>query len=237
MRALPRPSRAPQTSLADAARPAFGALRVDTKSSGELIACQPTPANLKLSPACSSAAANVHVCASASLDKLLGTRLASSSLTDRDVFLADENGNVLFERGSSGFRIAALDKTAPDKASGAKTDAGSSGAGIVRLPPIADCQQVTAISHLALDGTAATLLTQPVRIATGGEQGDQVWVLGVLLPAAALDAQALEHVETPRRIFHSALWNGVRSWGFGVWAETDRPSRGVMGVAPSAPTP
>lgn len=177
--AVPRPAGAPQTRLAERGRPTLADRRM-VMATGDLILCTPLPHALLAtsSPGCGADLEQSHTCAAADLDTLLAGRIAAGALDGVDVFLSDGSGRILYQRGSSGLRLAAL--------AGASAPVAADGA--LRLPAAAELAQSTAVTPARLNGKAMLLLTQPVQVPTGEPQAAP-WILGALLPAAAMGAQ------------------------------------------------
>ncbi|MDX2165964.1 MAG: cache domain-containing protein [Deltaproteobacteria bacterium] len=182
---LLRPAPTQQTSLSDRVGAQYRTRRDDVSVSGDLVVCAPKPlAVLDAAPECEAERSPAHACAAADFETLVGSAIAGSPLDGTTVFVSDADGRILYERGGTGLRIAAL-PTADDAAAAG----GSASSGIPRLPRVADLGRATGVTTLPIDGVQMLLLTQPVRVMIDGANQDERWVVGALLPLNDMGAQ------------------------------------------------
>ncbi|MGH7789670.1 MAG: cache domain-containing protein, partial [Candidatus Binatia bacterium] len=188
---LPRLANAPQTSLALRHRALHHEVEDSEPKDSALVLCQRKPeAQLKRaieSGSCLDSLKRASVCVAVELSFLLESRIADGPLDGLNVFLADQTGRVLYQRGSAALNILSLangGKDAKPANDGAASDATRRG-----LPAIADLQTMTGVETVSVDGFTVSLMSQPLRIAASSG-GDTVWVLGVLAPQGGVNAQA-----------------------------------------------
>ena len=132
--------------------------------------------------------AKTDVCAKIALSDLLQPLIENSPLDDLHVFLADEQGTVLYERNNSGLQIIRL----PSRAGAGAPAGGASSsppAGTVSgpppLPPIEDLQRASVDLEVPFSETPQRLFAQPIQLSFGGVEGaalrERTWVVAALV--------------------------------------------------------
>lgn len=130
------------------------------------------------------------LCARGDLGPMLEDVLRDPKLRYSDVFIANSDGDILFERGPHGIRLERLRSSAevmPAKSS-SPSDAAPRSAIADELPTIDELlRRTTATGDLRIAGTKYRLFSQPlpmVHLWTGKAETDDdaVWVVGMLVP-------------------------------------------------------
>jgi hypothetical protein len=135
-------------------------------------------------------------CVSIDVAAALRPLIENTPLDGLDVFLADETGRVLFERGASALHLLALPQRPEREVADSKDPTPTPTRSGLQLPFIEDLQQATSISSMTFDGSAYKLYGQPIHIsATAERNGAQaprarVWVVGAIVSSAGFAAEA-----------------------------------------------
>lgn len=161
---------------------------VDT-ADATLYFCRETPSQVRiaaLSGNCGWPAATDWICAEQQLTSLLDPLVKGSTLEQLDLFVVDEQGTTLYERGSSGLRLAALKTTAQSAA----TDADGEPTSAVGLPSLAEVVGTTLVRPLQVGGTSYVLFSQPMRLRARDTAQYRTWAIGALVPLATLRKEA-----------------------------------------------
>jgi hypothetical protein len=145
--------------------------------------CRATPTAVKEAPAgsCDWLRQRDWWCAEKDLSALLAPLIDGSALEHLDLFVVDEHGKTLFERGNSGLRLAALAE---------KEDVVPAGKDAApappRLPTLAEVRSSTLVRGVEVDGIPYKLFSQPIRLKAGDDAQYATWAVGVLVPLDGL---------------------------------------------------